>query len=349
MTKLSKTVLAVVMGLAATQSVQAQTQVAPSGAASKASIPGLQEGAVYPGQSSAPAPQTTLQPRAVRSQTGMPGQAARGNRPQTLPELPGLPGEATPAQQAAEDIIPLDVAQQLLLLNQRLDGVLEAGSTPVRPSAKPKASHIKLSQKPDEDPPVVRVAPGMPTSLIFVDATGAPWPIEWAIPGASGQFDIMLPSQGTPTVQIRPRSTKSYGGVNVKLVNNPIPVAVIVAASQTEVDVRLDIEILKRGPNAIAPMIEGGSVGDTQADSILTSFLYGIPPGGAKPLKSSSKRVDAWHYNNLMYVRSTVPLVSPNPIKSSRSVDGTYAYVFTQVPIVNVTEDGVITSVSFYE
>jgi hypothetical protein len=81
----------------------------------------------------------------------------------------------------------------------------------------------------------------------------------------------------------------------------------------------------------------------------LTSFLYGIPPSGAKQLTSTSKRVDAWYYNNLMYVRSSIPLVSPNPIKSSRSVDGTYAYMFTQVPIVNVTEDGVISSVSFVE
>jgi intracellular multiplication protein IcmK len=245
--------------------------------------------------------------------------------------------------------VPQDVASELTELKKRVDDVLRAAGTPVDSSAKPQANHVKLTQKPDEDPPVVRVASGLPTSLIFTDVTGAPWPIEYAVPGSAGQFDIMLPSAGTPTLQLRPRTPHAYGGINVKLVDNPIPVSVIVAAAQKTVDVRLDVVILKRGPNAIAPMIQGAGSSDTQADSVLTSFLYGIPPSGAKQLTSTSKRVDAWYYNNLMYVRSSIPLVSPNPIKSSRSVDGTYAYMFTQVPIVNVTEDGVISSVTFVE
>lgn len=303
---------------------------------------GQQEGVVYPGQ-----PNSSTETVKGQASVGRPGTPLQ--RGGVVPNLPALPGEVSIARQAVDDIVPEDLAKELKELRVRVDNVMREGSTSVNTSAKPKSSHVELTQQPNEDPPIVRVAMGMPTNLIFTDVTGAPWPIEYATPGANGQFEIMLPAAGTPTMQIRPKNGYAYGGVSVKLVDNPIPVSVTVTAAQKIVDVRLDVVVLKRGPNAKAPMIDATSANGTPADQILTMFLYGSPPTGARLLKSSARSVTAWNYNNFMYVRSTVPLVSPNPLGSSRTVDGTYAYAFTQVPVVNITVDGVISSVFLTE
>jgi intracellular multiplication protein IcmK len=263
--------------------------------------------------------------------------------------LPPLPGEISAARQAVNDILPKDVPAELTALRRRVDEVMRAGSTSVHTAAKPRSSHVELTQQPGEAPITVRVATGMPSNLIFTDVTGAPWPIEYAVPGALGQFDILLPAVDTPTMQIRPRGPYSYGGVSVKLVGNTIPISVTIVAAQTIVDVRLDVVLLKRGPKAKAPMIDSGSSYGLPNDEVLTNFLYGTPPALAVPLKSTSRSVAAWNFNGLMYVRSTVPLVSPNPIGSSQTVDGTYAYVLTQVPVLNITADGVISSVTVSE
>jgi intracellular multiplication protein IcmK len=338
-----KTTLAAVIAAACTQ--YAVAQIAPPNIpVAKNSIPGMQEGVVYPGQ---PISQATSALQTAPVSPGISG--APMVSAQAIPVLPALPGEISPARQAVNDILPADVAKELTELRRRVDDVMRAGSTSVNTAAKPKSGHVELTQQPNEDPPTVRVTPGVPTNLIFTDVTGAPWPIEYAIPGSVGQFDILLPAPGTPTMQIRPRTAYAFGGVSIKLVDNPIPVSITIAAAQKIVDVRLDVVVLKRGPNAKAPMIDTGSLSGTPSDVTLTSFLYGIAPPGAKSLTSTSRSVLAWNYNGFMYVRSTVPLVSPNPIGASQTVDGTYAYVFTQVPVVNITSDGVISSVSLSE
>jgi intracellular multiplication protein IcmK len=339
MNKLAKFTFAVFGSALLSQSAFAQVGQ-PGQAPSRVAGAGSQEGIIYPGQQQGAAPQMN---------SAVPGAPGTPLKNGAFPTLPALPGEVTPAQQAVNDALPEDTAKELKELKRRVDEVLRVSATPVNTAAKPNSSHVELTQQPGEETPIVRLAPGVPTNLIFTDVTGAPWPIEYAVPGTGGQFEILMPSADTPTLQLRPKTPYAYGGASIKLVGNPIPVSIQVTAAQKIVDVRLDIVILKKGPNAQAPMVDSGSTASMPHDAILTTFLYGIAPSGARELKSTSRSVKAWNYDGLLYVRSTVPLVSPNPIRQSRTVDGTYAYVLPQVPIVNITADGVISSVTVTE
>ena len=343
MNKLAKITFAVFGSALLTQGALAQSS--PSGQSLSGGAPVAQEGVIYPGQpqNRQNTPNVAVsQPAGSRVASVTPGAAQ-------LPKLPALPGEISAARQAVDDALPQDTAQALAELKRRVDDVLRVSGTPVNTSAKPKSGHVELTQQPGEEIPIVRLAPGVPTNLIFTDVTGAPWPIEYAVPGTNGQFEILMPSANTPTLQMRPIVPNAYGGASIKLVGNPIPVSITVAAAQKIVDVRLDVVIMKKGPNAQAPMVDTGSNAAMPHDAVLTTFLYGIAPSGAKELKSTSRNVKAWNFNGLLYVRSTVPLVSPNPIRQSRTVDGTYAYVLPQVPIINITSDGVISSVTVSE
>ena len=63
--------------------------------------------------------------------------------------------------------------------------------------AKPVASVIAVDLSPGATPPVIRLASGFVSSLIFLDSTGAPWPIKAFDIGDPQSFNIQW-EQGTP-------------------------------------------------------------------------------------------------------------------------------------------------------
>lgn len=275
---------------------------------------------------------------------GAPGTPLRG----AAPTLPPLPGETSVAQQALEDVMPADAAKEIKELRKRLDAVQRAGKDTVNPAPTPVTRSVDVTQAPGETPPVLRVATGLPSNIVFVDSTGAPWPIAYVTPGAPNQFDTLVPEAKSAIVQVRPKDNYSFGGMTVKLEGNNTPISITLTAAQKQADARLEIHLPKRGPNANPILTAGGSTGQPN-DPVLSSFLDGIPPAGAKTRTTSMKGVSAWTHDGMLYVRTSAALAAPNWFASKESGDGTRVYRLPDVSTLTVSVDGVMTLVSISE
>lgn len=322
-----------------------------------------QAGVVYPGRPmiattqtssiSGLTPANTVAPVAVNRLTG---QASPGTPMGQLPPLPPQPGQsavpqmppmATPSQQYLNDMMPLDLPASLTEYKRRFEEASRASAQYVNTAAKPTSRSKTITQAPGEMSPTVRLASGMPTNVVFTDSTGAPWPIEFVTPGDTGVVDALVPVAGSATLQLRPKQPYMYGAVSVNLINNPIPVTLILATAQDEVDTRLDIRLARRGPNAQAPIID--RPGFTTIDSVMLQVLDGVAPGDAQVLKSGNADLRAWTYKGKLYVRTTLAVVSPAYSDTAASVDGTRVYVMPSVPSVTVSIDGVLRNVRIGE
>lgn len=358
----------------------AQTPAIAASAAAASAPASSQQGVVFPGQPfqpspgpqapatggltpvAIPAPAPVAAPAAA-TMPPLPGQAvaARPAAPGVpgtplaqLPPMPPMPpvGAKGPVARTAADVylsdnMPKDLPQTIEIFKGRLDQSQRAAAESVHPAPKPVSGSKTITQAPGEAPLTVRLSPGIPSSVVFTDSTGAPWPIEFVTPGDTSVVDVLVPVEGSSTLQMRPRAAYGYGAVSVTLKSNPVPITFILGSGQKEVDTRLDVRLSRRGPNATAPVIDGPSF--TATDEAMLSVLDGVPPSGARASTSSHGDVRAWHYNGRLYVRTRLPVVSPAWMGSARSADGTHAYVLTPVASVIVSSDGSLQNVQIGE
>lgn len=285
------------------------------------------------------------QPGAAAVQPGQPGTPIG-----TVPALPNLPGAAIaagakanavdPTRLAVDDSVPAGIASDVYELKRRLDEMTRAQMSSASKIAKTVTRSIKLTQSAGEETPDIRIASGVPTNIIFIDNTGKPWPIEYAVPGDVTKFDVIMPTTGSSGLQLRPKNAYGYAGLSVKLKGNEIPVSFSVIAGQNEVDTRVDVHIAQRGPNAAAPIID--HTGRPHLNDVsLSSFLDGIPPEGARELKTSRNGVRAWAWSGRLVVRSDISLIAPAWIDDTTSPNGvTKAYILPMVPKLTVSDQG---------
>lgn len=296
---------------------------------------------IGPGQAGVQAPQ----PGAAASVPGQPGTPIG-----TVPALPDLPGAAAaagtnaagvnPTRLAVDDLMPATIASDVYELKRRMDEITRAQMASASKVAKAVTRSITLTQAAGEETPSIRIASGVPSNVIFIDNTGKPWPIEYAVPGDPNKFDVIMPTTGSSGLQLRPKNPYGYAGLSVKLQGNEVPVSFTVVAGQNEVDTRVDVHVAQRGPNASAPIIDRTGQPNL-SDASLSSFLDGVPPNGARELKTSRTGVRAWSWSGRLVVRSDIPLIAPAWIDDTNSPNGvTKAYILPMVPKLTVSDQG---------
>lgn len=362
--------LAAIIAALACSGAFAQQQ-SPANSSAQGAAPS-QAGVVYPGRpmlanASAPAavaapaapagpmagltPVNTQPPMPGSRVAGTPGVAAPGTAIGQMPPLPPQPGQGaaamSPSQLYLNDNMPADLVPALIEYKRRFDEAARVSSQYVNTAAKPVSRSKTITQAPGEVSPTVRLANGTPSNVVFTDATGAPWPIEFVTPGDTSVVDALVPVAGSATLQLRPKQPHMYGAVSVNLVGNPMPVTLILASAQDEVDTRIDIRLARRGPNAQAPIID--RAGFTSVDPSMLQVLDGVPPGDAQAIKTSHADLRAWNYKGKLYVRTTLAVVSPAYSDTAASVDGTRVYVMPSVPSVTVSINGALRSVRIGE
>lgn len=221
------------------------------------------------------------------------------------------------------------------------DEAKQASNTPIYPHPKSESRVEEVSLDPADEPPVINLATGHVTTVTFLDATGARWPIgsmTWA-----GDFDLSTPEQGGSIFKIIPLSDFSYGNVSINLLNLSAPVILTLKAQREKVDVRFDVQIPQEGPFA-KPALIGASRGPkTKAGSVtMTSFLDGTPPDGAVALKvtGADSRTRAYRMSEKIYLRTPLSLISPAWDSSSQSADGMNIYVLSDTPVLLLSDEG---------
>jgi intracellular multiplication protein IcmK len=233
-------------------------------------------------------------------------------------------------------VYPLN-PEQVTQLKQVYQTQEFAQASPVGTPPKPTATSQFVNLSPGSTPPVIRLSQGFVSSLVFLDSTGAPWPISAYDLGDPSAFNIQW-DKTSNTLMIQAMKLYNYGNLAVRLRGLNTPVMLTLIPGQKAVDYRVDLRVQGYGPNAKSMPMEEGI--PPAASDLLLHVLDGVPPAGSQRLVVNGGDARAWLSNEKMYVRTNLTILSPGWLASMTSADGTHAYEMQKSPVLLVSWHG---------
>jgi intracellular multiplication protein IcmK len=269
--------------------------------------------------------------------TGWQSTATNGKAPSGNDPLP--PPRSALYNQAVESTTPLTPAETRDLLRNKNE-VEQAISAP-QMAVVPKISALTVDLSPGASLPLIRTAVNYPSSISFIDSTGAPWKLGAApLTGNPDAFiSHWLPN--TPVLVVEAIKPYQSGNVTVYLEGLAVPIVITVSSGETDtvaktwaVDSRLDLRIPRRGPNAFAGAAPESRIG--LHDSTLQAFLDGIPPKEARRLKTTGDvpETTVWQMGDDLYIRSRADIRDEFEATLS-SADGTHLWKLPMTPYLS--------------
>jgi intracellular multiplication protein IcmK len=263
-----------------------------------------------------------------------------GNQPLT-PEEQAQVNEAA-FKELLKQYFPLTSDQ----LHQFKDASAEqkkANATPPGPAPNVETSNIiPVDFKPGHVMPVIRIAAGSVSSIVFTDKAGKIWPIVSYTIGDPEAFGIQWKkSSGVLMVQ----GKKLYGqsNIGVMLQGMDIPVMITILLGQTNWDY-LDYVQVQQYLSSDSGGVQPSSV--TPAPPYLISVLNGVPPAGAVELTVAGGNAKVWNYlgKYLMLTQST--LLSPSWSFRADAPSGYHAYELQPAPYLMISTMGQIQKIT---
>lgn len=253
------------------------------------------------------------------------------------PDDPLPPPESPDFKKAQAHISPVSPQQVRQLVVEKSDMERAIASNPV--SIIPKISALTIDLAPGASMPLVRTARNYPSSISFIDSTGAPWKL--SAPPLSGSSDFTLYwLPNSPTIVVYANNPFKSANATVLLEGLSVPIALSLSSGEADssaktwvVDSRLDLRVPRRGPEAkpgAAPEMRIGL-----HDQVLQSFLDGVPPKDARRLKTTGGVPDTtvWQLGDDLYVRSRADIRDEFEATLS-SADGTHLWKLPLTPYV---------------
>jgi intracellular multiplication protein IcmK len=232
---------------------------------------------------------------------------------------------------SALPLSPAQIRTLHLLFDANQRAIAEYPGTPPRPTS----TSVAVNLAPGATPPVIRLTSGFVTSMVFLDSTGAPWPIKAYDMGDPKSFNVQWDKESN-TLLIQAITQYKVGNLAVILQGLNTPVMITLIPGQQAVDYRVDLRVPGLGPNAIPTQVGLPGVGSPY----LLNVLDGIPPPGSKQLNVTGGDADIWLLNNRIYVRTRLTILSPGWISTLSSADGTHAYEMMPAPLVLASYHG---------
>lgn len=242
---------------------------------------------------------------------------------------------------AVEQVLPMN-PQQIHRLKQIYNSAQFAAAVPAGIPPKPTATSLLVDLSPGASPPAIRLSEGFVTSLVFLDSTGAPWPLDAYDLGNPDAFNIAWDKKDN-VLMVQAKTLYTYGNLAVKLRGLNTPLMLTLIPGQKVIDYRVDITTPGYGPNAKPLAINTGL--PPQATPILLDVLDAIPPYGSRQLEISADIGQAWLLQGKMYIRTPFTLLSPGWLATMSSADGTNAYELQRSPMLLVSKNGKIVTV----
>lgn len=185
-------------------------------------------------------------------------------------------------------------------------GIQVEGAQQHPPAAAGTTRFRALSLKPGAVIPSVKLYPGNVTVVRILDATGAPWPILSYMVGNAQAFSVRQgggeTSNATNTLMITPTSNVSSANLALILYpDTPCVLQLNVNALDNTAEFLITFKVDSRGPMASESFIQPEMT--SQVSPLMLSFLDGIPPQGAVPLKMSDAEVEGWRFGKKTYLR----------------------------------------------
>lgn len=209
-------------------------------------------------------------------------------------------------------------------------------ATPGTPP-RPTATSQFVSLAPGTTPPVIRLSQGFVTSLVFLDSTGAPWPIAAYDLGNPNAFNIQW-DKTSNTLMVQATKLYTYGNLAIRLRGLNTPVMITLIPGQKAVDYRVDLRIQGLGPEA-KPMPTGQGL-PASASPLLLSILDGVPPPGSKQLTVDGGAAQVWLQGTKLFIRTRLTILSPSWLSTMASADGMRVYEMQKTPLLLVSQHG---------
>ncbi len=156
---------------------------------------------------------------------------------------------------------------------------------------------------------------------------------------ASGVYGAAAP---TNVLSIQPLTQYSYGNVIVTLQGMSSPIVLVLKTgmdAKNEDDMQVDYHVRGRSPSARPELITLQTL--PGFDSHMSDFLEGVPPTGARQMKVSGGLAEAWLFNDALYVRTRVSILSPAFTDHVGSAEGVEVYKYSSaVPTLLVSVNG---------
>jgi len=237
-------------------------------------------------------------------------------------------------------VLPM-TPEQVMRLRQIFNESQKAAAMPPGIPPRPVTSSLSVNLSPQASPPVIRLGAGYITSLVFMDSTGQPWPIQAYSIGDPAAFNIQWDKKGN-TLLIQASSFFKRSNLAVIMNGLDTPVMLTLLSGQEVIDYRVDLRVPGMGPNATFTTQNG--LPDS-ANPILLDVLNGIPPKGSKPLRVFGGEgyvgeCKAWLLDGRLFLRTSLDVISPAWKSVMSSADGTHAYELQPTPVVLVLQRG---------
>lgn len=205
---------------------------------------------------------------------------------------------------------------------------------------RPVTSTVRVSSAPGAIPPVIRLGRGFVSTMVFVDSSGAQWPVTGFSVGNPDKFGVDPAQEGeTNVLTLTPLGSYIHSNLAVMLKGRQTPVSFTVISDQRETDYRLDVSMDERGPNAKPPVVTADV--NFSMDANMRSALDGVKPKDALDMKVSGIEGQAWQVgNNKVLLRTKATLMSPAWSAHAVSADGTNLYVIPNIPVLIAFDNG---------
>jgi intracellular multiplication protein IcmK len=213
--------------------------------------------------------------------------------------------------------------QQVVRLRQLIDVSQRAASIPATVPPKPVSTTIMMNLAPGTTPPAIRLAKGYVSSLVFVDSTGAPWPIAAYYIGDPKSTNIQWDNKSN-VLLLQSMTPYGDGDLVVRLVGLMTPLTLELVSGQQVVDFRTDVHVSGLGPNSKDVPLDNGL--PESANQLLLNVLDGVAPPGGHVLSVKGGEAQAWNMGQKMYLRTRMTLLSPAWVGRMVSPDGMNAY-----------------------
>lgn len=267
--------------------------------------------------------------------------------PEPAPKLgQGLPHDVFVGAVNANRPISADQVGEIIDLRKQLNDAL---SRRVGSTAKPVSQSVQISLSAGSTPHPVRTSLQTLTSLVFLDSTGAPWPIVDFAAGNGDALSLPAPAdivgKKLHVITLAPKQEFVSTNLTVMLEGAAAPVTLSIVSSKKVVDYRLDLRVQGRGPNATS--LASSSTFSEYLPPELINVLDGKPGDGAVELEvSGDNTTRVWKSGTKFYVRTRLQLIAPAAPNLGRGADGTNVYEVPPTPRVIALRNGEQVSLS---
>lgn len=205
--------------------------------------------------------------------------------------------------------------KDILELRKAIEQVSKGTYIPLAEISNAVAETTQIKLGYGEEMPVVYGLKFQPTTVEFLDVTGAPWPIS-EFKGYNGAFLQIEASKGTAGHLLFMTPKKAYGEAVVAVLLEGLPTAInfIVKSDNSNFHRVKKIQVMRLGTqtDVTSVNLRIAEQAGQEIDEALQSASYGIRPNGFRNLVTHNEQVIAWTNDEEIYVYSSLNPILPD-------------------------------------